>query len=275
MVANETEFAQICDYLFFWCCSHNDDDESLNFAIMKKALFDLLKNYAYKWKMDLARVFTVLRNLGALEEAIGDEKYLREGSLERRLEVIQKQRNEKLQEDTAQSMPVVVPKSHEFYIKREHESFKTNIELDAETKTRVIQQALDLIVEIFVTFHSNSVFRPKSDDYISSLVLVYLIGLVASDRLMINNSFTWKTVVTYYQFQFDCFSPKKWSGKDSDEEQYTEDLNACIDVALAFADVSYLPAIQKISTWTPEELPSMPHFENMVSKWQSFVTIDY
>ena len=45
LVANQDDFARICDYLFFFVSSCQDD---LLAAVYKKALFSMLKNYAYK-----------------------------------------------------------------------------------------------------------------------------------------------------------------------------------------------------------------------------------
>ncbi len=60
----------MCDYLFFFSSSSEDP---LLRGLYSKALFDLLKNYSYRWKLDLNHLYTALANLGINTATIASE----------------------------------------------------------------------------------------------------------------------------------------------------------------------------------------------------------
>ena len=61
MIKTEDDFTRIADYLFFMHVSTRSYETA---AITKKALFSLLKNYAYTWKLGLRHLVPTLLNLG-------------------------------------------------------------------------------------------------------------------------------------------------------------------------------------------------------------------
>jgi hypothetical protein len=63
----QQDFAKICDYLFYYCFSCTDE---CSYEIAKRALFDLLKNYDFAWKLNLEHIVTALTNLGGRDEAL-------------------------------------------------------------------------------------------------------------------------------------------------------------------------------------------------------------
>ena len=61
MIKDEKDFERIADFLFFQHASTRSYETA---AITKKALFSLLKNYSYTWKLKLKHLVPTLLNLG-------------------------------------------------------------------------------------------------------------------------------------------------------------------------------------------------------------------
>ena len=62
LIRNQRDFKSIADFLFF---SHVSTKSVQTAAILKKALFAMLKNYAWtNWKFDLGHLVATFMNLG-------------------------------------------------------------------------------------------------------------------------------------------------------------------------------------------------------------------
>ena len=57
LISDESDFIKVCDYVFYFGATATDP---LTGMVFRKALFDLAKNYEYKWKLRLKHVITVL-----------------------------------------------------------------------------------------------------------------------------------------------------------------------------------------------------------------------
>jgi len=67
LIASEEEFQEVADYLFYLASLA---EEPLVFSVLQKALFDLIKNCGFDWKLTFDHLFTCLLNLGVSENAV-------------------------------------------------------------------------------------------------------------------------------------------------------------------------------------------------------------
>lgn len=128
LVGGEEDFRAICDFLFFYSTSCTD---SLVEEVYTKALFDLLKNYAYKWKLTVSHLITALENLGMSNKAFANEKL--EVILSNRVEIVNKAQTSK----GGRGFKFSMPKDRDFVAKRR----------DKQTKEVTAQEFQDHLLE--------------------------------------------------------------------------------------------------------------------------------
>ena len=86
LLCDAKDFRAIMDFLFFSISVCTDRNLSL---LMTKALFDLRKNYSFKWTLGLRHVLAVLLNFGASEDAVYKQTFYQK-SLEKHIEAVRK-----------------------------------------------------------------------------------------------------------------------------------------------------------------------------------------
>ena len=87
LISTEADFDKICNFLFFCATSCLDQTE---YELLAQALFELLKNYEYKWKLRLQHIFTVLENLGMNSDLLFDKDKVLSEALHTRLELVKR-----------------------------------------------------------------------------------------------------------------------------------------------------------------------------------------
>jgi hypothetical protein len=111
LVSDENDFCKICDFIFFYCSSCFDE---MMFELYTKALFDLLKNYDFRWKLKLRHVLTCLENLGLNAKITTDANGHFNNNIKSRLEVVEKAQKAK----GKKSFEYTLPKSQGFVLER-------------------------------------------------------------------------------------------------------------------------------------------------------------
>ena len=101
LISTEADFDRICNFLFFCASSCLDPME---YELLTQALFELIKNYNYKWNLRLQHIFTVLENLGMNADLLFDKDQILSSALQTRMEIVEKKKSKK-------KWP---PKSHDF-----------------------------------------------------------------------------------------------------------------------------------------------------------------
>ena len=107
LISTEADFDKICNFLFYCATSCLDQTE---YELLTQALFELLKNYEYKWKLRLQHIFTALENLGMNSELLFDKDNVLSEALQTRLELV-KRMNAAIGRKDRKLWP---PKSHAF-----------------------------------------------------------------------------------------------------------------------------------------------------------------
>ena len=87
LISTEADFDKICNFLFFCASSCIDQTE---YELLTQALFELLKNYEYKWKLRLQHIFTALENLGMNGELLMDNDKVLSDALQNRSDLVKR-----------------------------------------------------------------------------------------------------------------------------------------------------------------------------------------
>ena len=87
LISTEADFDKICNFLFYCASSCIDQTE---YELLTQALFELLKNYEYKWKLRLQHIFTALENLGMNCELLMDNDKVLSDALQNRSDLVKR-----------------------------------------------------------------------------------------------------------------------------------------------------------------------------------------
>ena len=87
LISTEADFDKICNFLFFCASSCLDQTE---YELLTQALFDLLKNYEYKWRLRLPHIYTALENLGMNSDLLLDKDQVLSEALQTRLKIVKR-----------------------------------------------------------------------------------------------------------------------------------------------------------------------------------------
>ncbi|XP_059094587.1 uncharacterized protein LOC131889490 [Tigriopus californicus] len=281
LIGSESDFRKICDYLFFFCCSCPDE---VMFMLYERSIFDLLRNYAFKWELKLEHIITALANLGVNEGAMLPQNHVQE-LISNRMDVLETHARAR-----GRSFSFKFPSCLDFFKKRRQTETRkaapaSNLEdkVDSETRLRVIEQTIKLISDLVVGYPDRCEFKASSGDWLKHLLLVYIFGVLSSDQVLIRRSFVATDIMMLYQFQIDSFSTLQWTGQanpadshqpDGGTDLFTLTENASIDMAEVLARVGSHEGIEQIRTWSREELPAcaqfdeLDHHHNMVRRLQ-------
>ncbi len=141
MVGSDGDFRQICDHLFFYssCCT-----DTLLGELYRKALFGMLKNYSYHWRMGLQHLYAALDNLGMKMGMPRDQGFFRD-ILSSRLETAARSNKAKGLPRSRFSLPA----PHQFFTKRlearseeeekKEDANKSNAEVDEKKRLTCIK----------------------------------------------------------------------------------------------------------------------------------------
>lgn len=287
LIGSESDFRKICDYLFFFCCSCTDE---VVFMLYERSIFDLLRNYAFKWELKLEHIITALANLGMNETAMLPQNHIQE-LISNRVDVLEAHARAR-----HRTFSFKFPSFSEFFKKRRRQMEThgqipdeqipaSEEEIPSETRLRVIENTIKLISDLVVGYPDRCEFKTSSGDWLKNLVLVYIFGVLSSDEVLSRRSFVATDVMMLYQFQIDSFSTLQWTGQANhsdppqakvhgEAELFTLTENASIDMAEVLARVASHEGNEHIRTWAREELPAcaqfdeLDHHHNMVRRLQ-------
>ena len=172
LISGPADFKIICDYLFYKATSSPDNE------LYKKSLFDLLKNYKYRWRLKDSHVHTAMLNLGFREDLLKNVDYLQ------------------LVFSEANKAKVKLPKLQENILNKNCDAQKINYDL--------IKNFVKLICELSVSSFS-------SQDKLHKLLITHSILLMSSDVNLMNDSFVHKDVMHFLHFQLNNnYSTQNW-----------------------------------------------------------------
>ena len=301
LIGNEADFVNVCDYLFYFCASCYDDD--LLYELYAKTLFELLRNYSYKWKLRLKHVMTALKNLGFREDAMFCKKHF-EDCLANRIDIVQR-----YCKSQSKSYKFSLP-SYPAFFKKRLEAFKSSQPVSQpgptpEDRLKCVKNLIHFISNLLVTHSHLTEFKSVyGHDWISQLILIHIFTLLSSEQSLNTDSFVKEDLSLLFYQQFNSFSVKQWSGREGDSptndkdkdkelknktasskptgnadhskppELNNEEANASLDISEIISQVGQYDGIAHAFTWDRDAVPAldhlgiMDHHHNMVQRVQ-------
>ena len=259
----------MCDYLFFYSVSCSNPELRRMYS---KALFAMLKNYSYRWKLGLSHVYTALDNLGMDMTVPRDEHYFRV-MLSSRLDTVR--RSSRLAGLPRKKFSM--PKTAAFYVARLERARQPESEEDFPEGVflETIKSFVGLLSDLLASHLDRTDFKPLTDDWTAQLILLYVVFLVATDHKLITCARVSRHVLLLLHCQLDSFSTFQWTGLYRDDTlSHPSDHNSANDaVCCASCDVTEVLAqvggcharFNQLRTWDPAELPrgkNLAHFED-------------
>lgn len=282
LIGNEADFVNICDYIFYFCTSCYDD---FLFELYSKTLYELLKNYSYRWKLRLKHIMTALKNLGFREDAMLCKKHF-DDCLANRIEVIQQYCKAQ-----GKAYKFALPSYPTFFKKRlERAPIETNDEETSppsqEDRLKCVKNFISLVSNIVVTHSQLTEFKVSSGhDWTSQLILIHIFVLLSSDKLLNSDSFVKNNISLMLYQQFNSFSYKQWFGKEDPNSKgdkskpkqndfHSDEANASLDISEIISQVGQYDGVKNAFTWDRDSiapldhLGTMDHHHNMLQRVQ-------
>ena len=292
LISKEDDFEKICNFLFFCASSCLDQTE---YELLTQALFDLLKNYGYVWKLSLRHIYTVLENLGFNSEILLDKDniFLSEAlttrlGLVERMNAVAGRKDKKLWPPKSSSFvearrrrgedaPECIVNYNCYFIEGD-----PYIDPTEDQRLECIKNSVQLIFNLVIDMRDNTVFKSRGDDWLNKLTLIYLVGLLGTDKHLTKDAIVTSKIGVLLHEELDSFSPFAWTGASgSGGERFLEHSgndklrNACCDVSeVLSAIMNNVAEDNKVRTWGQSELPAskdfalLDHHHNMVRRLQ-------
>jgi len=264
MIKDEKDFERIADFLFFQHASTRSYETA---AITKKALFSLLKNYSYTWKLKLKHLVPTLLNLGMeastiLEQENYDDFLINSKPREaghkfavydhmpiwfrKKYDQRAPTENENLVEtDPDEDIIKGAEELKLSYVGSEDEEDeyrKDSDELPEDyhwepVKYVVVRRTIETICDLICTFPKSTTFvHTKGENYNECLVAFYLFGTIASDWHLIVDSEIWTNVSSAMRVMLDGFGGELWKTASKDDTSKKEKTLAKDAVSLDIVD---------------------------------------
>ncbi len=209
-MSNESDFIRVCDYLFYYCSSCLDPDM---FAVYEKALFDLLKNYEFRWTLRLKHVLTALENLGFNEGVLSDSKEVTDGALrdtiQPRINVVNVGNSAKQKKHVSLRLD---RRSGFFDDRKKMENPSDGPTPTEAERLRCIKNFVCLVCNLVINCNDKTEFKPVGDDWIHQLCLISFMVLIGTDKDVARDSMVTTKILSLLHFQLDTFSQFQWTG---------------------------------------------------------------
>ena len=201
LICNKEDFKAVMNFLFYSISVCTDRRLS---DLMMRTLFELRRNYSFRWDLSLQHVFTVLTNYGVENKAVYNERFYNRPNvgLIKHLELVIKSGQEAEEKYR-------LPKLHSF-LQRRRESKEIPFEkVSAEDFQFCLSRFLVLICRWSENFSYHLDLRYKNN-FSHSVVFLYLLLLLGTDKRVIGNSRVKGIIRDAIHVIFDSFSPQHW-----------------------------------------------------------------
>jgi len=219
LICDKEDFKAIMNFLFYSISVCSDPRLS---DLMAKALFDLRRNYSFRWDLDLQHVFTVLINYGVETNAVYNEKFYNRANvgLTKHLELVIKSG----QKSDKKYQP---PKLQQFLKKRKDSAKQKPLfqKVSSPHFEFCLQRLLTVICQWSAGCSSHLGLRYKNN-FSDQLVFLYVLLLLGTDRRLVGNSSVKDNIREAVHAHLDSFSHQQWHwgpvSKETGEDQDTE-----------------------------------------------------
>ena len=199
LICDSKDFKAVMDFLFYSISVCSDMQMS---DLMVKAFFDLRKNYAFRWDLNLQQIFTVLLNYGVDRNAVFSEKFYNKPNvgLTQHLKQVSKS-GQKTDEKYN------LPKPHNFLKKRMQSKDYQSVHIS--DFPFCFQRFLEVICQWSAGFPSHLDLKHKNK-WSDQLVFMYLLLLLGTDHRVVGRTSVVANIREALHAQFDSFSPQQW-----------------------------------------------------------------
>jgi len=229
LLCDAKDFRAIMDFLFFSISVCTDRNLSL---LMTKALFDLRKNYSFKWTLGLRHVLAVLLNFGASEDAVYKQTFYQK-SLEKHIEAVRKSGQKAAKRYELPELP-------DFLVKRRLDGEQVlemcvegdqgeNKEEEKISKPPPITPAqfkfcLESFILLLTDFSAGQPqhleFRYKNN-WSDQIILLYLLLLLGTDKRLVRSWRSRAAITMGIHYHLDSFASAQWYwGPDKDPNNH-------------------------------------------------------
>lgn len=200
LLCDKADFKSIMDFLFYsiTVCTERTLSE-----LLIKSFFDLCKNYAFSWRLDLKHIMTVLDNYGI------NPNIVQEGRCN---DVLEEYR-------IACGKGKFRIKLQTFYqdLKRKQVEFTP---VPGDKFTFCLYNFILFVSEISVGTPSRLDFRTKND-WSDLCVLIFIFSLLGTEQRFVTNYRVFESISNMFLYHFDSIPAKYWYC-GSDRESLTE-----------------------------------------------------
>jgi len=231
LLCDAKDFRAIMDFLFYSISACTDRNLSL---LMTKALFDLRKNYSFKWTLGLRHVLAVLLNYGACEDAVYRQSFYQK-SLEKHIEAVRKS-NQKV------ARRYELPELPDFLVKRRlvgeqvlevatDEGGDKEDEVKLEKPPPITPAQFRFCLESFILLLTDfSAGQPQhlefryKNNWSDQIILLYLLLLLGTDKRLVRSWRSRAAITMGIHYHLDSFTSAQWYwGPDKEDHPKTAD----------------------------------------------------
>ena len=233
LLCDAKDFRAIMDFLFFSISVCTDQNLTL---LMTKALFDLRKNYSFKWNLGLRHVLAVLLNYGACEDAVYRQSFYQK-SLEKHIEAVRKSGQKVARKYELPDLP-------DFLVKRrmvgeqvlevarvEEGGGEKKDEGKVEKPPPITPAQFKFCLESFILLLTDfSAGQPQhlefryKNNWSDQIILLYLLLLLGTDKRLVRSWRSRAAITMGIHYHLDSFTSAQWYwGPDKDDHPKTAD----------------------------------------------------
>ena len=126
-----------------------------------------------------------------------------------------------------------------------------------DLRLECIKNSILLIFNLVIDMRDNTVFKPRGDDWLNQLTLIYLVGLLGTDKHLTKDAIVTSKIGVLLHEELDSFSPFAWTGiSGTGGQKFLEHSgndklhNACCDVSEVLSMImNNVSEENKVRTW--------------------------
>ena len=203
LICDKNDFRAIMNFLLFSISVCTDENIS---DLMTKALFDLRRNYGFRWDLSLKHIVTVLMNYGVSKNSILDEKFYNKPNvgLLKHLEQVKKS-------GQATETKYKLPRLPEFIQKRQRDTSSSRpvADVSPDQYDFCLARFVQVICQFISGFPSHIDFKRKNN-WSDQIILMHILLLLGTDKRFILKHPVKTDIRLALHFLIESFSTELW-----------------------------------------------------------------
>jgi hypothetical protein len=230
LLCDQADFRAIMNFLFFSISVCTDRNLSL---LMTKSLFDLRKNYGFKWSLSLRHVLAVLLNYGACEDAVYNQAFYQK-CLEKHIEAVRRSGQKVARRYELPELPEflaelrrrsgqVLEVAPEGEVEEGREAEQVGIRQEPGPITAAqfkfcLESFILLLTDFSAGQPTHLEFRYKNN-WSDQIILLHLLLLLGTDKRVVRSWRTREAVTMGLHYHLDSFTSAQWYWGPDKEDQ--------------------------------------------------------